>query len=101
MSPISLTQPPAQPSVGEDGPQELTETTSRGNAAPECGRAGHHAAGRQAWGWWTRPGSTLLAGGGEGAQADAWPTCAVPTALLGGRVTAAGPSSERPEGEKS
>lgn len=81
-------------------PRSQHRGDKRGNRSP--GRV----MGRQAWDWWTLPGSTLLAGG-WGAAPRVRPTCAdgasraVPTALLGGRVDVAGPSSERPEWEKS
>nr|CAI9693674.1 unnamed protein product [Rangifer tarandus platyrhynchus] len=90
-----------QPSAGEDGPQEPTETTNGKRSPrvwmcrPSCRRqAGLGLAdvpGKHAPGWRVK----------GGPQADAWPTYAVPMALLGGRVTVAGPSSERPEGETS
>lgn len=98
---FSLTRPLAQPSAGEDGPQGAnTEATNRENAGldvPWAGRPGLvDAPGKHVPGW----------SGGQ-PQADAWSACADgasragPTPLLGGQVDAAGPSSERPEWEKS
>lgn len=98
---ISLTRPLARPSAGEDGPRgTATEVTNGESAALGVLRAGRPGAGGR-----SQEARSWLEGGGQ-PQAGAWPTCAdgasraVPTALLGGRVGVAGPSSERPEWEK-